>query len=135
MSRIKGGMVTLAVSSALVVGALVGPSVAAAKKVNCVVPNNVLKGTALSGSVSCKGVTKGTIKGKQSGIGTPPVLKIVWTFKGGKVKVHIKNGHIVGSNVIATGAKMTGTGKYKSLKATCKVSGSLTTNKYVFTCK
>jgi hypothetical protein len=126
----------LAVSSALVAGALVGPSMASAKakkvKINCVVPKNVLTGTALSGDVSCKGgFTKGTIKGKQSGIGTPPVLKIVWKFKGGTIKCYIKDGHSVGATVQGTG-KVTGTGKYKKLKGKVVIVGSFTTNRYTF---
>jgi len=135
MSRMNRGVMALAVSSALVAGALAGPSMASAKKITCTVPNNVLKGTALSGKVSCTGVTKGTLKGTQSGVAVPPDLKISFKFKGGNVKVHITNGHIVGSNVVASGAKLTGTGKYKSAKAKCAVTGSLTTNKYVFKCK
>ena len=130
MSRMNRGVAALAVSSALVAGALVGPSMASAKsiKINCTVPNNKLTGTKLSGTVSCKSPKT---SGKQSGIGTPPVLKIVWKVKGGTIKVLVKDGHIVGSAVIGNG-KVTGTGKYKKLKGKVKINGSLTTNKYTF---
>jgi len=123
-------IVGLAVSSMLVAGALVGPSAASAKsiKINCTVPNNKLDGTKLSGTVKC---SSPKASGKQSGVGTPPVLKIVWKVKGGTIKVHVKNGTVKGANVVGDG-KVTGTGKYKKLKGKVKIKGSLSTNKYTF---
>src|SRR3954451_19197310 len=108
MSRMNRGVAALAGSSALVAGALVGPSMASAKaiKINCSVPNNKLTGTKLSGTVKC---SSPKASGKQSGVGTPPLLKITWTVKGGTIKVLVKDGHIVGSNVVGNG-KVTGTG-------------------------
>jgi hypothetical protein len=125
-------MVGLAVSSMLVAGALVGPSMASAKKIkiNCTVPNNKLTGTKLSGKFSCSS-PKST--GTESGIGTPPVLKVVFNVKGGgTIKILIKDGTLKGSAVVGTG-KVTGTGKYKKLKGKVKINGSIATNKYVYT--
>ena len=131
MSRISRRTLAPAAVSAFAAGALIGPAAASAKsiKINCTVPNNKLDGTKLSGSVSCKSPKA---SGKQSGVGMPPVLKVVWTVKGGTIKVSVKDGHIVGADVVGTG-KVTGTGKYKKLKGKVKIKGSLSTNKYVFT--
>jgi hypothetical protein len=129
MLRISRKTTALAVSSVLVVGALAGPSMASAKKIKFTVKvDNITTGTKLSGKV-----TGGTFgKGTQKGTALPPKISATWKLKGGTITWKSPDGHIDGPNILGT-CKMTGTGKYKKLKAKCKVVGVLATNKFVFT--
>ena len=129
MSKISRTTMALAVSSVLIAGALVGPSMASAKKIKFTVKvDNITTGTKLSGKV-----TGGTFgKGTQKGTAFPPKIQATWKLKGGTITWKSPDGSVVGANIVGT-CKMTGTGKYKKLKAKCKVKGALATNKFVFT--
>ena len=131
MSRINRKVLAMAVSSMLVAGAMVAPSMASAK---------TIKGQVKVKSVNTAGKLSGDVlsgvfgKGKQSGTVLPPQIRAVWKVKGGTVKAKTDDGHIVGADIVAT-AKLTGTGKYKKLKAKCTVKGPLAALTLTYTCK
>ena len=121
-----------AVTALVVAGAVIAPSVASAKTLKGKV---VVKSEQKSGGVLGGKVLSGIFgKGTQSGKILPPVTKAKWKVKGGTVTAKTTDGHLVGAVINGT-AKLTGTGKYKKLKAKCTIKGPLANLTLTYTCK
>ena len=124
MSRIYRGGLALAASSALIAGALIGPSLASAKKTYKI---SMVQSNAKLSGINLTAIAKGKPFGKckVTGTVTPPKVLVKWKCKGGTIKLTTTDATIKGAFFVSTAKLGSGTGKFKGIKGKLKAKGGV----------